>query len=63
MRSDSLPNQEQQILIGKTIGCFRLVFNRFLSEWKKTYEGTGSGGFFSFLIRISVAKFPSNLSF
>ena len=26
------PNQEQQILIGKTIGCSRFVFNRFLSE-------------------------------
>ena len=37
------PNQEQQILIGKTIGCSRFVFNRFLSEWNKTYEETGSG--------------------
>lgn len=37
------PNQEQQILIGKTIGCSRFVFNRFLSEWNKTYEETGAG--------------------
>ena len=37
------PNQEQQILIAKTIGCSRFVFNRFLSEWclwqdKRTYN-------------------------
>lgn len=37
------PNQEQRILIGKTIGCSRFVFNRFLSEWNKTYEETGAG--------------------
>ena len=37
------PNQAQRILIGKTIGCSRFVFNRFLSEWNKTYEDTGSG--------------------
>ena len=29
------PNQEQQILIAKTIGCSRFVFNRFLSERNK----------------------------
>ncbi|SEJ78790.1 Helix-turn-helix domain-containing protein, partial [Trichococcus ilyis] len=29
------PNQEQQILIAKTIGCSRFVFNHFLSEWNK----------------------------
>ena len=32
------PNQEQQILITKTIGCSRFVFNRFLSEWNKIYQ-------------------------
>ena len=37
------PNQEQRILIGKTIGCSRFVFNRLLSEWDKTYEETGKG--------------------
>ena len=37
------PNQQQRILIGKTIGCSRFVFNRFLSEWNKTYEQTGLG--------------------
>ena len=37
------PNQEQQILIAKTIGCSRFVFNRFLSEWNKIYRETGKG--------------------
>ncbi|WP_106450429.1 IS200/IS605 family element RNA-guided endonuclease TnpB [Trichococcus alkaliphilus] len=37
------PNQQQRILIGKTIGCSRFVFNHFLSEWNKTYEQTGLG--------------------
>ena len=37
------PNQEQQILITKTIGCSRFVFNRFLSEWNKIYRETGKG--------------------
>ena len=37
------PNQEQQILIAKTIGCSRFVFNRFLSEWNKIYKETGKG--------------------
>ena len=37
------PNQEQQILIAKTIGCSRFVFNRFLSEWNKSYKETGKG--------------------
>jgi len=37
------PNQQQRILIGKTIGCSRFVFNHFLSEWNKTFEDTGSG--------------------
>ncbi|SEJ67625.1 Helix-turn-helix domain-containing protein, partial [Trichococcus ilyis] len=37
------PNQEQQILIAKTIGCSRFVFNHFLSEWNKNYKETGKG--------------------
>ena len=36
------PSEDQQILIGKTIGCSRFVFNHFLSEWNQTYEDTGS---------------------
>ena len=37
------PTKEQQILIGKTIGCSRFVFNHFLSEWNQSYENTGKG--------------------
>ena len=37
------PTKEQQILIGKTIGCSRFVFNRFLSEWNQSYKDTGKG--------------------
>jgi putative transposase len=37
------PTNEQQVLIGKTIGCSRFVFNHFLSEWNQTYEDTGTG--------------------
>jgi putative transposase len=37
------PSKDQQILIGKTIGCSRFVFNHFLSEWNQTYEDTGTG--------------------
>ena len=36
------PTKEQQILIGKTIGCSRFVFNHFLSEWNQSYEDTGN---------------------
>ena len=37
------PTKEQQILIGKTIGCSRFVFNHFLSEWNQCYEDSGKG--------------------
>src|SRR6185437_3393957 len=37
------PNQEQEILIAKTIGCSRFVSNRFLSMWNHTYKETGKG--------------------
>lgn len=37
------PNKEQQVLISKTIGCSRYIFNHFLSEWSETYETTGKG--------------------
>lgn len=37
------PTKEQQILIGKTIGCSRFVFNHFLSEWNQCYEDTQQG--------------------
>ena len=37
------PNEEQKVLISKTIGCSRFVFNHFLSAWNKAYEETGKG--------------------
>lgn len=37
------PTQEQAILIHQTIGCFRFVFNHFLSTWDDTYQETGKG--------------------
>lgn len=35
--------KEQEILIAKTIGCSRFVFNHFLAKWDETYKGTGKG--------------------
>lgn len=37
------PTEEQKILIAKTIGCSRFVFNHFLAEWNDTYKATGKG--------------------
>ena len=37
------PNEEQTILINKTIGCSRFVYNHFLNQWNKTYKETGKG--------------------
>src|SRR4051812_44798153 len=37
------PNKEQEILIAKTIGCSRFVFNYFLAEWNDAYKKTGKG--------------------
>lgn len=37
------PNKEQEIVIAKTIGCSRFVFNRFLARWNDTYKETGKG--------------------
>ncbi|WP_062323985.1 IS200/IS605 family element RNA-guided endonuclease TnpB [Halolactibacillus sp. JCM 19043] len=37
------PTIEQEILIAKTIGCSRFVFNHFLSAWNDTYRKTGKG--------------------
>lgn len=37
------PNKEQEILIAKTIGCSRFVFNHFLAKWNDTYKETGKG--------------------
>lgn len=37
------PSKEQEILIAKTIGCSRFVFNHFLDKWNVSYETTGKG--------------------
>ncbi|HDR7968692.1 TPA: helix-turn-helix domain-containing protein, partial [Bacillus pacificus] len=37
------PNKAQAILINKTIGCSRFVFNHFLSLWDNAYKETGKG--------------------
>ncbi|MBB6218524.1 putative transposase [Anaerosolibacter carboniphilus] len=37
------PNKKQEILIAKTIGCSRFVFNRFLAQWNDTYKETSKG--------------------
>ncbi|WP_027416182.1 helix-turn-helix domain-containing protein, partial [Aneurinibacillus terranovensis] len=37
------PNKEQEVLIAKTIGCSRFVFNHFLAKWNETYKETGKG--------------------
>ena len=35
------PTKEQKVLIGKTFGCCRFVYNRFLEERKKEYRENG----------------------
>ena len=37
------PNKEQEILINKTFGCSRFVFNHFLTKWDNAYKETGKG--------------------
>ncbi|MBB3867751.1 putative transposase [Parageobacillus toebii NBRC 107807] len=37
------PTKEQEILINKTFGCCRFVFNHFLEKWNETYGQTGKG--------------------
>lgn len=37
------PNQEQETLIAKTIGCSRFVYNHFLNLWNEEYSKTGKG--------------------
>lgn len=37
------PNKEQAILINKTIGCSRFIYNHFLNQWNETYKETGKG--------------------
>ena len=49
------PNQAQAILINKTIGCSRFVFNHFLSLWDHAYKETGKGLTYG----ICAAKLPA----
>ena len=37
------PNKAQRILIAKTIGCSRFIFNHFLAKWNNTFKQTGKG--------------------
>ncbi len=37
------PDREQEMLISKTIGCARFVYNHFLDLWNETYASTGKG--------------------
>jgi putative transposase len=37
------PNKEQAILINKSIGSSRFIFNHFLAKWNDTYKETGKG--------------------
>ena len=37
------PNKQQEVMIVKTIGCSRFVFNHFLSHWNETVKTTGKG--------------------
>ena len=37
------PNKEQKVLIAKTIGSCRYVYNHFLNQWNEVYKATGTG--------------------
>lgn len=37
------PNKKQRILMNKTFGCSRFVFNTFLNLWNETFKETGKG--------------------
>ncbi|MDA5560362.1 IS200/IS605 family element RNA-guided endonuclease TnpB [Exiguobacterium sp. MMG028] len=37
------PTKKQELLIIKTNGCSRFVYNHFLSKWDATFEATGKG--------------------
>ncbi|MGO2629914.1 MAG: helix-turn-helix domain-containing protein, partial [Enterococcus italicus] len=37
------PTVEQEILIGKTIGSSRFIYNHMLTAWNSSYKKTGKG--------------------
>lgn len=51
------PNKQQEVLIQKTFGCVRYVFNYFLSERKRRYEESGEKmGFYSCCKELTALK-------
>ena len=36
------PNQEQEVLLQKTFGCVRFVYDYFLAQRKELYDTTGN---------------------
>ena len=56
------PNKEQEILINKTFGCSRFVFNHFLAKWNKTYKETGKGLTYNLLCSVNTTKERVNLA-
>lgn len=54
------PNKKQEILIAKTIGCSRFVFNYFLALWNDTYKEARKGlTYFPLCFNI---KFPISIA-
>ena len=51
------PNKEQEILIARTIGCSRFVYNHFLEMWNNEYEETCKG-----LTYVSCSKLLTELN-
>ncbi|ASA22848.1 IS200/IS605 family element RNA-guided endonuclease TnpB [Paenibacillus donghaensis] len=37
------PSPAQEVLIAKTMGCCRFVFNHFLAKWNDSFQATGKG--------------------
>ena len=37
------PNKQQIVLLNKTFGCCRFVFNHLLNVWDEAYQATGKG--------------------
>ncbi|MXQ52795.1 RNA-guided endonuclease TnpB family protein [Shimazuella alba] len=50
------PIKAQAMLIHKSIGCSRFVFNHFLGEWNNMYQETGKGLTYSTCSRVLTEK-------
>ncbi|EJS46580.1 hypothetical protein ICG_05655 [Bacillus cereus BAG1X1-3] len=44
------PNKKQEIVIAKTIGCSRFIFNHFLALWNNTHKKNRNRIMLSFLL-------------